>query len=263
MDDVAYRTGDIARACSIHPNTVRFYERIGFLSPVPRDRRGYRVFTARHLLQVRVIRLLYAEEWPGPVVRRRATRIVAALREWDLASARAALSEYLVAIDAELANAREAVRMLASWGRPTAGAGGSPAGEGSPGGREAARREYTVAEAARELSVTRETIRNWERNALLEIPRRGPNRARYLTEEALARLRIISVLRKSGHSIAVIHRALYRLRRDGVSEALATFEEPEDLEIYTAGDHFLAVLELTRENASPLGRLLHEADTLR
>ncbi len=257
MQHVAYRTVDIARSCGIHPNTVRFYERIGFLSPVPRDHRGYRVFTDRHLLQVRVIRLLYAEEWPGPVVRRRATRIVAALRDWNLAAARSALSEYLAAIDVELANAREAVRLLGSWGGPATGTRGSPAGPGS-----ADEREYTVEEAARELSVTRETIRNWERNALLEIPRRGPNRSRYLTDRELARLRIISVLRKSGHSIAVIHRALYRLRRDGVSEALATFEEPEDLEIYTAGDHFMAVLERTRENASRLERLLDESEAL-
>jgi DNA-binding transcriptional MerR regulator len=253
---VAYRTVDIARSCGIHPNTVRFYERIGFLSPVPRDHRGYRVFTDRHLLQIRAIRLLYAEEWPGPVVRRKATRIVAALRNWDLAAARGTLSEYLATIDVELANAREAVRLLGSWGGPAAGTRGSSAGHAS------GVREYTVEGAARELSVTRETIRNWERNALLEIPRRGPNRSRYLTGRELARLRIISVLRKSGHSIAVIHRALYRLRQDGVSEALATFEEPEDLEIYTAGDHFMAVLERTRENAVRLERLLDEAEAL-
>jgi DNA-binding transcriptional MerR regulator len=122
--------------------------------------------------------------------------------------------------------------------------------------------EYTVEEAARELSVTRETIRNWERNSLIEIPRRGPNRARYITDCELTRLRIISVLRKAGHSIAVIHRALYRLRENGVTEAFETFAEPEDLEIYTAGDHFIAVLEQTRKNARRLVGIFDEAEDL-
>lgn len=49
-------TSRIASAVGIHPNTVRLYERIGFITAPERLANGYRVFTDLHLLQVRLVR---------------------------------------------------------------------------------------------------------------------------------------------------------------------------------------------------------------
>ena len=51
-----YTTSRIASAVGIHPNTVRLYERIGFITAPERLANGYRVFTDLHLLQVRLVR---------------------------------------------------------------------------------------------------------------------------------------------------------------------------------------------------------------
>jgi DNA-binding transcriptional MerR regulator len=239
----SYRTSDLARACGIHVNTVRFYERVGLIAAVPRDAGNRRRFSGRHLYQLRVIRHLYAGEWPGRAIRRAAAEIVAAMKRWELGAAEAALGHYRAVVLRELENARLAVQALRAWHGPADGDD----------------EEYTVEQAAAALTVTRETIRNWERNGLLQIPRRGPNRQRYLTRRVFDRLRIIAVLRKSGHSVAVIHRALRRLREGGVEEAMRTFVEPGELEIFTAGDHYIEVLEAALLEAERLGAVLRGA----
>ena len=238
-----YRSIDIARSCGIHVNTLRFYERSGLISPVPREKNNYRRFNVRHLLQVRVVRLVYQEQWPGRPIRNAALAIIEALKEWNVTEADSALIRYRTLIAKELENASAAATLLRDWNR-VEGAGGE---------------EYTVREVARMLSVTAESIRNWERNGLIPIPRRGPNRRRYITTRALNRLRIIAVLRKVGHSLAVIHRALYRLRDDGVEKGVEAFRDPGDLEIQSAGDHYIEVLRRTADNAAAIADILAEA----
>ena len=39
-----HNTSTIAKEFNIHPNTVRFYEKIGFLPQIPRKENGYRLY---------------------------------------------------------------------------------------------------------------------------------------------------------------------------------------------------------------------------
>ncbi|MFW5689479.1 MAG: MerR family transcriptional regulator [Spirochaetota bacterium] len=244
MPGPVLRTAQIARECGIHVNTVRFYERVGLISPVARDDRDYRAFSPRHRYQVKVLRLLYAGEWPGRAVRAGANAVVDRMKAWDLAGARQALEDYTRILDRELENARRAVELLGEWGRVDEQAQDD--------------RRYEMDEVAAALSVTREALRNWERNNLVSIPRRGPNCERYVTARVLARLRVIAVLRKSGHSIAVIHHALSRLRSGGPEHAKAAFSDPDGLEILSAGDHYLHVLHCHRDRVDALRDVLDE-----
>ncbi|MGE5528726.1 MAG: MerR family DNA-binding transcriptional regulator, partial [Patescibacteria group bacterium] len=59
------RTTDLARAAGVHPNTVRLYERLGFLPPVPRGSNGYRLFNEEHLFCLRLARTALGGDWPG------------------------------------------------------------------------------------------------------------------------------------------------------------------------------------------------------
>jgi MerR family Zn(II)-responsive transcriptional regulator of zntA len=43
MRDVMTR-GELALRCGVHPETIRFYERMGILPPAPRSESGYRLF---------------------------------------------------------------------------------------------------------------------------------------------------------------------------------------------------------------------------
>ena len=52
-----YNTSTIAKKFNIHPNTVRFYEEIGFLPQIPRKENGYRLYNQIHYEQLKLIRI--------------------------------------------------------------------------------------------------------------------------------------------------------------------------------------------------------------
>lgn len=52
-----YSTSQIAKIIGIHPNTVRLYEDIGFITTPIRKSNGYRIFTDLHIDQFRLARL--------------------------------------------------------------------------------------------------------------------------------------------------------------------------------------------------------------
>jgi Hg(II)-responsive transcriptional regulator len=53
---VTLTRGELARACGVGPEAVRFYERQGLLLPPPRSAAGYRRFPATAVQRVRFIR---------------------------------------------------------------------------------------------------------------------------------------------------------------------------------------------------------------
>lgn len=52
-----HNTSTIAKEFNIHPNTVRFYEKIGFLPQIPRKENGYRIYNQIHYEQLKLIRI--------------------------------------------------------------------------------------------------------------------------------------------------------------------------------------------------------------
>ena len=58
-----YTTSRIASAVGIHPNTVRLYERIGFITAPERLANGYRVYSAADLDRLAIIRALRAANY--------------------------------------------------------------------------------------------------------------------------------------------------------------------------------------------------------
>ncbi|HUX66245.1 MAG TPA: MerR family transcriptional regulator [Terriglobales bacterium] len=48
--------GQLARAATVHPETIRFYERHGLLPPAARSPRGHRLFPAAAVEQLHLIR---------------------------------------------------------------------------------------------------------------------------------------------------------------------------------------------------------------
>jgi len=54
--DRRMRIGDVARACEVSTDTIRWYEKQGVLAPVHRERNGYRVYGAETIERVRVVR---------------------------------------------------------------------------------------------------------------------------------------------------------------------------------------------------------------
>lgn len=229
-----YRTAQLAHIAGVHPNTVRLYEKLGFIPAAQRQPNGYRVFTELHLRQMLLARTALQVELLQRGLRKTivcAVRLSAAGR-YD--EAIALTQDHLDGIEAERRNAEEAVRI----------AQGILARSGEP-----AQLPLRRSEAAQELGLTAETLRNWERNGLVSSVR-GEDGCRVYAPEELRTLRVIRALRCAGYSLEAILRMLQQLSCDpGVSMRDALDTPRADDDIVTVCDRLISSLEQARRNA--------------
>jgi DNA-binding transcriptional MerR regulator len=241
-----YKTSDIARKTDIHPNTVRFYERIGLISSVPREENRYRLFNNKHLYQVMVLRCVFLDDWPGENIRKASIKIIDAMKSWELEATRKYTEEYVQVINKEYEKAIEAIRILKQW---------SDQGVVKESGEI-----YSRSEAATVVGVTPEALRNWERNGLIDIPRVGKNRSRIYGRKEMERLKIIYMLRQSRYSMSAIHRCLNKLDNGYSEEALEALHNPNEEDIVWTGDHWLYVIQKTADKAEEIFKILDEIE---
>ena len=152
-----YTTTDVAKIIGIHPNTVRMYEEWGLIPLAERKSNGYRVFTDFHIEQLKLARLAFQIEVLQNGLRKKAVEIIklSANREFDQALLLA--EEYRSQIQREQRNAEESIviaKQILS-------------------GHAA---EQTLFLKRKEVSdyldIPMDTLRNWERNGLLQVERK-------------------------------------------------------------------------------------------
>ena len=240
------RTSDISSAVGVHPNTVRLYEAWGFLPPIPRSGSGYRQFTEAHLEQMRLARLALAEPYAGRRIRRGARDLVRAAAEGDLDQAYELAEKLQAVVRAELEQTRAAAAYLEGWAKGTA----------------AARKNgpyYQHGRAAKELDVTPDTLRHWERNGLIAIPRDSGNNYRIYGPQEMDRLRVIRLLSRAGYSTMAIlrmTRQLDRGRREDLGQVLDTPDAEEDLNY--ASDRWLSTLTVYEKRTAEIVRQIEK-----
>ncbi len=223
------RTSELAKAVGIHPNTVRLYVDWGLLPPVEKSPSGYRLFTERHLECLQLARMVYAEPYPGKHLRStgKATLMVAVKDDWGGALEKA--FQHLSAVKSELTHAETALMLLDHWveGLPT----------------EPFQTLLSIAEVSALLHVSRDVIRNWERNGLISIPRNSYNQYRIFGPVEIGRMRVIRMLSQAGYSHMAILRMFIELdggKKAGLHQALDTPRPDED--VFAASDRWLSTL---------------------
>lgn len=239
-------TSRVAKAVGVHPNTVRIYEQMGFLPPIPRTPSGYRKFTQEHLEQMRIAWL--ALRWPFPGGRAFVEKMVRTAANGDLGGAHEMAFEYLARIRAEQAQAEAAVEFLERWAR------------GQPTDRFT--HPLRTHQSARLLGLTNDVLRNWERNGLISVPRDPRNGYRQYGAAEIGRLRVIRVLRKSGYSMMAILRMMTTFDRGvttGLREALDTPNPDED--VITTADRWLSTLKQLEQQMLKVIELLEQCLT--
>ncbi len=228
------RTADLAKAAGVHPNTVRLYEAWGFLPPVRRGANGYRLFTAAHLDQMVLAHT--ALRWPYPGGKQPVLELVQRAARGDLGGALELAYQYLAQIRAELAQAEAAAELLERW------AGGAAA--------DATARRLPVRRAAQLLRLTPDTLRNWERNGLLKVPRDPHNGYRLYGAAEIGRLRVIRMLRQAGYSPMAILRMLRFLDQGQEGSLRQVLDTPHpDEDVYSAADRWLTTLRSQEQRA--------------
>ena len=239
-----YTTGQIAELAGLHPNTVRKYEEWGLIQKPKRKENGYRIFTEIHRKQFELIKKAFRIEVLQSGLRKKIIEVVKLSANYRFDEAIHLAEEYIQTAKQEIENARNAAslcRMLTS-------------DVGESGGT------YKRAQAAKELGVTIDTLRNWEMNGLIKVKRRE-NGYRIYTENDMKRLRIIRTLRCANYSLSAILRMLnsYDTRQSTDADIFALLNTPEEGEdIVSACDKLAVSLEAAIVNAQDVIRILKE-----
>lgn len=237
------RTSDIAKAVGVHPNTVRMYEEWRFLPPIPRSESNYRMFTEAHLDQMRLAHTIL--HWPYPGGKKLVVDLVRQSADGDLGGALEKAYTYLARVKAEIAQVETAADLLDHWAagiaiESTAGA-------------------LSMTEAAELLDVTKDALRNWERNGLISIPRNPKNNYRLYTAREIARLRVIRMLRNAGYSTMAILRMLLEFDDGQTTDLRKVLDTPRsDEDLYYVADKWLSTLTDVEHRARQAIEILHE-----
>lgn len=210
------RTIDIARELGVHVNTIRLYETWGFLPKIPRGENGYRLYSAMHLEQARLVHLTLT--WPYVGDKDLLRNLVTSAASGDLGMAMELAYQYLAQVRTERTFAESAVEFLERW------AAGYLV--------ETPRQRVHISEAARHLNVSVDMLRNWERNGLIDVPRDERNQYRLYGTAEFGRLRVIRTLVKSGYSLMAVLKMLQAFDAGKTANLRDSLDVPRDEDQY-------------------------------
>lgn len=240
-----YSTGQIAGIVGLHPNTVRLYEEWGLIHKPERKKNGYRVYNDVHIKQFQLVKKAFQIEVLQAGLRKRMINAVKLSADYRLDEAMESVGEYVRIANQEIEYAKEAAGLCEIlYQQP--------------------QRDdvfYKRAQAAKELGLTIDTIRNWEMNGLLTVKRKT-NGYRIYDSNDMNRLKIIRSLRCANYSLSAILRMLNKL--DGrihksESDILNILNTPEaEEDIISVCDRLTVSLEKAIKNAYEVLLLMQE-----
>lgn len=250
--DSTYKTSQIAKIVGIHPNTVRLYEELGYLPPVPRAGNGYRLYNEVHLQHLLLIRSALKSTWLGGVIRRQALQVLTTAASGDHDEAVALALEHLALVRDERIKAQLAAQYLEDWATSQVSRA-----DPTPG--------LKSSEAVSLLDITNDMLRSWERNGLITIPRDPDNSYRIFGPQEIRRLYVIRALRKARFSLLSIHNMFQRYDagvRDGLTGILDDL--PAEAEnIFYNTDQWLSKIKSIEESALDMVTRLNHIQTLK
>ena len=232
-----YTTTDVAKIIGIHPNTVRMYEEWGLIPLAERKANGYRIFTDFHIEQLKLARIAFQVEVLQNGLRKKAVEIIklSANREFDQALLLA--EEYRSQIQRGQRNAEESIviaKQILS-GHAT---------EQTPFLKRKEVSDY--------LDIPMDTLRNWERNGLLQVERKQ-NGYRVYTSNDIAQLKMIRTLRLANYSLEAILRMLNALEHNPQADMKQILNTPQvDADIVSVCDKLMVSLRDADENAKKM-----------
>lgn len=242
-EQTTYSTSQIAKIVGLHPNTVRKYEEWGLIHKPERKPNGYRVYTDIHVKQFRLARKAFEIVIVQSGLRERIIDAVELSAQYRFDEAIEKALEYIQIAERETENAKEAARICEALYRQ------SPKPDGKLKKRS---------QAARELGLTIDTIRNWEMNGLLTVKRRQ-NGYRVYDINDINRIKIIRSLRCANYSLSAILRMFKKYDGKGESGILEILNTPESNEdIISACDKLIDSLENAVKNAREVIAIIKE-----
>ena len=238
-----YTTTEVAKIIGIHPNTVRMYEEWGLIPLAERKPNGYRVFTDFHIEQMRLARIAFQIEVLQNGLRKKVVEIIKLSANRDFNKAIMFAEEYRNQIQREKRNAEESIGIAKQI----------------LSGKSI---EHTLFLKRKEVSdyldISMDTLRNWERNGLLQVKRKQ-NGYRAYTSDDIERLKMIRTLRLANYSLEAILRMLNALEHNPQVNIKQILNTPQaDADIVSVCDRLIVSLKDAEENVEKMIHILLE-----
>ena len=238
-----YTTTEVAKIIGIHPNTVRMYEEWGLILLAERKPNGYRVFTDFHIEQLRLARIAFQIEVLQNGLRKKVVEIIKLSANRDFNKAIMFAEEYRNQIQREKRNAEESIGIAKQI----------LSGKSVEQTLFLKRKEVSVY-----LDISMDTLRNWERNGLLQVKRKQ-NGYRAYTSDDIERLKMIRTLRLANYSLEAILRMLNALEHNPQVNIKQILNTPQaDADIISVCDRLIVSLNDAEENAEKMITILLE-----
>jgi len=238
-----YTTSEVAKIIGIHPNTVRLYEEWGLIPQAERKSNGYRVFTDFHIEQLKLARIAFQVEVLQNGLRKKMIETVKTAAKKEFEKALVLAGEYRNQVKSEQMNAEQSIRIAKQIlsGRSTEEV-----------------HFFKRKEVLDCMEISMDTLRNWERNGLLQ-EKRKENGYRFYTGDDIERLKMIRSLRCANYSLEAILRMLNALEQNpqvNIRQVLNTPREDED--IVSVCDRLLVSLHAADRNAEKLIKIISD-----
>ena len=238
-----YTTNEVAQIIGVHVNTVRLYEKSGFITKPGRKDNGYRVFTNLHINQLKIVRLGIEVVIMQNGIRKKAYEIIHHSGLCEFEKALELAHEYIKTIDIEIKNAHEAIKVSEDLLKQR-----THLNEG----------KLLKHEVSTLLDISMDTLRNWERNGLLRTNRKE-NGYRVYTDDDIRHLKIIRSLRCANYSLSAILRMLAELDKNSKANIGVVLDCPSKSEdIVSACDKLVTSLSHAKTNAFEIVKILEE-----
>jgi len=155
-----YKPSELSKIFGLHSNTIRLYEKIGFIAKAEREMNGYRVFSDAHVDQIRICRCIFNHPFMNRQIRMAGNKVIEAAAKCEISSCYLYTKQYINTIQKEIMTAEKTELILKRWVDT----------ETSPDTGIL----YNRKQVSELFGTTTEAIRNWERNGLILSDKQEP-----------------------------------------------------------------------------------------
>jgi len=105
------KISEISKLTHTPASTIRDYEALKFIEPAQRLDNGYRVFNERHIIQIKLCRLVF-REFISKQLRKASLQILSAAAQQDMAQCHQNIKAYLALLETEIGKSNDALEII-------------------------------------------------------------------------------------------------------------------------------------------------------